>query len=33
MNRGQIAYRGEPSEFEDDDVFARYLGAEVGVGH
>ena len=26
MNRGQIAYRGEPSELEDEDVFARYLG-------
>jgi ABC-type uncharacterized transport system ATPase subunit len=32
MNRGQIAYRGEPSELEDEDVFARYLGAEVGAG-
>jgi branched-chain amino acid transport system ATP-binding protein len=30
MNRGQIAYRGEPSELEDEDVFARYLGTEVG---
>jgi branched-chain amino acid transport system ATP-binding protein len=27
INRGQIAYRGEPSELEDQDVFARYLGA------
>jgi branched-chain amino acid transport system ATP-binding protein len=33
MNRGQIAYRGEPSELEDEDVFARYLGAAVGAGH
>jgi branched-chain amino acid transport system ATP-binding protein len=33
MNRGQIAYRGEPSELEDDDVFARYLGTEVGAAH
>ena len=33
MNRGQIAYRGEPSELEDEDVFARYLGTEVGAGH
>jgi branched-chain amino acid transport system ATP-binding protein len=32
-NRGQIAYRGEPSELEDEDVFARYLGTEVGAGH
>ena len=29
MNRGQIVYRGEPSELEDEDVFARYLGTEV----
>jgi branched-chain amino acid transport system ATP-binding protein len=33
MNRGQIAYRGEPSELEDEDVFARYLGTEVGAVH
>ena len=33
MNRGQIAYRGEPSELEDEDVFARYLGTEVGAAH
>jgi branched-chain amino acid transport system ATP-binding protein len=33
MNRGQIAYRGEPSELQDEDVFARYLGTEVGAGH
>jgi branched-chain amino acid transport system ATP-binding protein len=33
MNRGQIVYRGEPSELEDEDVFARYLGSEVGEGH
>jgi branched-chain amino acid transport system ATP-binding protein len=31
MNRGQIAYRGEPSELEDEDVFARYLGTEVAA--
>ena len=28
MHRGGIAYRGEPSELEDEDVFARYLGTE-----
>jgi branched-chain amino acid transport system ATP-binding protein len=28
LHRGQIAYRGEPSELEDEDVFARYLGTE-----
>jgi len=33
LNRGQVAYRGEPSELEDEDVFARYLGTEVGAGH
>jgi branched-chain amino acid transport system ATP-binding protein len=32
MNRGQIAYRGEPSELEDEDVFARYLGTEATSG-
>jgi branched-chain amino acid transport system ATP-binding protein len=25
MNRGQIAYRGEPSELQEEDVFARYF--------
>jgi branched-chain amino acid transport system ATP-binding protein len=30
LNRGQVAYRGEPSELEDEDVFARYLGHESG---
>jgi hypothetical protein len=29
MNRGQIVYCGEPSELEDEDVFARYLGTVV----
>jgi branched-chain amino acid transport system ATP-binding protein len=33
MNRGNIVYRGEPSEMEEEDVFARYLGVEVGAGH
>jgi branched-chain amino acid transport system ATP-binding protein len=32
MNRGTIAYCAEPSELADEDVFARYLGGEVGVG-
>jgi len=31
LNRGQVAYRGEPSELHDEDVFARYLGTEVGA--
>jgi branched-chain amino acid transport system ATP-binding protein len=30
LNRGQITYRAEPSELEDEDVFTRYLGSEVG---
>ena len=33
MNRGEITYRAEPSELENDDVFARYLGTGVGAGH
>ena len=33
LNRGQVAYRGEPSELQDEDVFARYLGTDVGAGH
>lgn len=33
MNRGTIAYCAEPSELEDEDVFARYLGSEVGTAH
>jgi branched-chain amino acid transport system ATP-binding protein len=33
LNRGQVAYRGEPSELKDEDVFARYLGTEVGAAH
>jgi len=27
--RGRITYAGEPAEFADGDVFARYLGAEA----
>jgi branched-chain amino acid transport system ATP-binding protein len=30
LNRGQITHRAEPSELEDEDVFARYLGLDVG---
>ena len=33
LNRGQVAYRGEPSELADEDVFARYLGTDVGAEH
>jgi branched-chain amino acid transport system ATP-binding protein len=32
MNRGTIAFCAEPSELVDEDVFARYLGTEVGAG-
>jgi branched-chain amino acid transport system ATP-binding protein len=33
MNRGTIAFCAEPSELVDEDVFARYLGTDVGAGH
>jgi branched-chain amino acid transport system ATP-binding protein len=35
LNRGRIAFAGEPVELEDDDLFARYLGelAETTVAH
>jgi len=33
LNRCQVAYRGEPSELADEDVFARYLGTDVGAEH
>ena len=29
LSRGCIAYAGEPSELADDDLFARYLGADI----
>jgi branched-chain amino acid transport system ATP-binding protein len=29
LSRGRIAYAGEPSELADDDLFARYLGADI----
>ena len=28
LNRGRIAFAGEPSELGDDDLFSRYLGVE-----
>jgi branched-chain amino acid transport system ATP-binding protein len=28
--RGRVVFAGEPSELEGSDLFARYLGAEVG---
>ena len=34
LNRGQVAYRRRTRRSsEDEDVFARYLGTEVGAGH
>jgi branched-chain amino acid transport system ATP-binding protein len=30
MDRGSLVFAGEPSELEEEDVFARYLGTEVG---
>jgi branched-chain amino acid transport system ATP-binding protein len=35
LNRGRVAFAGEPAELEDDDLFARYLGelAEASVTH
>jgi branched-chain amino acid transport system ATP-binding protein len=30
LHRGEISFAGEPSELEDEDVFAQYLGADVG---
>jgi branched-chain amino acid transport system ATP-binding protein len=31
LARGRITFAGEPAELAGDDVFARYLGAEVGA--
>jgi branched-chain amino acid transport system ATP-binding protein len=31
MNRGNLVFVGEPSELEEEDVFVRYLGTEVGA--
>jgi branched-chain amino acid transport system ATP-binding protein len=30
LNRGEIAFAGEPSELVDQDVFTQYVGADVG---
>jgi branched-chain amino acid transport system ATP-binding protein len=30
LNRGEIAFAGQPSELDDADVFASYVGAEIG---
>lgn len=31
LNRGEIAFAGEPAELEEGDVFDRYLGLETGA--
>jgi branched-chain amino acid transport system ATP-binding protein len=31
MSRGEIVFAGEPAELADRDVFAEYVGAEVGA--
>lgn len=35
LNRGRIAFAGEPVELQDEDLFLRYLGelAEASVAH
>jgi branched-chain amino acid transport system ATP-binding protein len=30
LHRGEISFAGEPSELVDEDVFAQYVGADVG---
>lgn len=30
LNRGRVAFAGEPSELSGEDVFARYVGTELG---
>jgi branched-chain amino acid transport system ATP-binding protein len=30
LSRGQIAFAGEPAELNDADVFASYVGADIG---
>jgi branched-chain amino acid transport system ATP-binding protein len=31
LNRGEVAFAGDPGELEGEDVFSRYVGAEVGA--
>jgi branched-chain amino acid transport system ATP-binding protein len=31
LNRGRVTFAGEPSELEGEDVFAEYLGIDVGA--
>jgi branched-chain amino acid transport system ATP-binding protein len=30
LNKGEVAFVGQPSELDGDDVFAEYVGADVG---
>jgi branched-chain amino acid transport system ATP-binding protein len=30
LHRGEISFAGEPSELADEDVFAQYVGADIG---
>jgi branched-chain amino acid transport system ATP-binding protein len=30
LQRGEVAFAGEPSELEGEDIFTQYVGAEVG---
>jgi branched-chain amino acid transport system ATP-binding protein len=32
LNRGRLAFAGEPAELNGDDVFARYLGVDLSSG-
>ena len=31
MNRGNIAFAGEPAEIDEEEIFVRYMGTEVGA--
>jgi branched-chain amino acid transport system ATP-binding protein len=30
LNKGEVAFVGQPSELNGDDVFAEYVGVDVG---
>jgi len=30
LNRGEVAFAGEPSELQGEDVFTQYVGADIG---
>jgi len=30
LNRGEVAFAGEPGELEGEDVFTQYVGADIG---